>query len=889
MKTRNALFLSSIFLLLATFAFAQTFLNLVKSGTAAQIEAALRAGATIDQRDANGETALMYAAVFNRDPEVVSVLIAAGAEVEDRDNDGYTALMWAARNSDNPAIVSALVKAGAAVEGRNKNDATALMLAAGNNVNPAVMSALLDAGAKVQTEDANGGTPLLYAVETNQNPDIVSTLLKAGVPVQARDRSGLSVLMHAASFSQNPGVISVLINAGAKIDERDGSSNTALIYAAARNMNPALVSALVTAGADIDARNNEGMTPIMMAGRYNGNPEVISALIRQGAKITDRDREGETTLHHAAANNRNPQMISALVRAGSIVDEPDVYGRTALAVAASYTKNPEVIEALLAAGADAKKKDNQGKTAFDRAGENPSLDGTKARWDLDVTRALAKGLLIVQYRFYDIFPVFYGYYDTHPLGQVVIINTLDKPVSGVTMSFFVREFMDAPRQGSVPVTLLPNEPATVDLFAVFQPRILQVTENMKVVAEVTLEYIDNGQPQKKVIQRTLPILKRNALNWDDTRKAGAFVSPSDPTVLRFAKNVSSAVSGRTNPALDPNLTLAIAMHDALRLFGLAYSLDPIPVLTPNRNVADFIQFPRQTLDNRSGKCSDLSVLYSSLLEAVGVETAFITTPGHIFIAVALGMNEEDARRFFGTPDDLIFQEGKVWLPLEVTLREGDFLTAWGRGAQEWREDKAKDQAALYPLHEAWKSFEPVALPGPEPVVSPPTARDIAALVQDDIAGFVTKETSERVAALQEQIAKDNGAPRPVNDLGVLYARYGMWDRAEAQFTTALLKREYVPALVNLGNIAFVKGDIRKALKFYERANKENPASAAALLGLARSYGASGDFSSARQAYRALKSVDPDQANRLAYLDKPVDPSTRASDADRIQGLLWEQE
>lgn len=703
---RRASVIALIFLLFGTLVFGQNIFDLAKSGTAAQVQAALGAGARADQRDADGETLLMYASAFNQDPAVTAALIAAGAVVEDRDTNQFTALMWAARNNNNPDVVLALLKAGGMVEDKNADQATALMLAAGNNGNPAVISALLAAGANVDDRDAKGCTPLFFAAESSHNLEIISVLLKAGASIDRKDNSGLSILMHAAGSCETPAIISALVGAGAKIEEQDSYADTPLMFAASRNMNPSILEALIAAGADVQARNKDGMTPIMIAGQFNGNPEIISVLAKAGARITDRNKEGDTSLHFAAANNPNPSMVSALVKAGATVDEPDAFGRTALIVAAMYTKTPEVIEALLAAGADPKKKDNQGKTAFDHALENNSLDGTKARWELDVTHSLAKGLLIVQDRFYDIFPVFYGYYDTHPLGQVVIINTTDKPVSGVRMSFFVKEFMDAPRDCPVPSTLQPGEPATADLFAIFQPRILQVTENMKVEAEVTLEYVENGQPQKKVIRRTFPILKRNALNWDDTRRAAAFVSPSDPTVLRFAKNVSAAVSGKTNTALDGNLTLTIAMHDALRLFGLAYSQDPIPVLTPNKNVADFIQFPRQTLENRSGKCSDLSVLYSSLLEAVGVETAFITVPGHIYIAVALGMSEEEARKSFDNPGDLIFKDGRVWLPLELTLRDGDFLTSWERGAREWRENKEKNQAALYPLHEAWKSYEP---------------------------------------------------------------------------------------------------------------------------------------------------------------------------------------
>ena len=917
---RKTVSLSLVFLIVGTFGFAQSFLNLARSGTVAQIQAALDAGARIDQCDSDGETPLMYAAAFNQDPSVIYALIEAGASVEDRDNDQFTALMWAARNNSNPAVVLALLKAGASVEDRDRDQSTALMMAAGYNSNLAVLSALLAAGAKADDRNGTNATALmmaagnntnpsvisallaagptiddenmalLCAVETNMNPVVVSVLLKSSAGIETKDPSGLSLLMHAASFSKSPAVISALIAAGAKIEERGGStSETALMFAAQNNMNVSVIETLLDAGADVQASNSAGMTPILMAGGYNGNPEVISLLIKSGAKISDRNRAADTALHFAAANNTNPAMISTLVKAGAEVDEPDIDGRTALIVAAQNTKTPAVIEALLTAGADPKRKDNEGRIAFDYAKENKSLEGTKARWDLDITHSLSKGLLIVQDRFYDIYPAFYSSYDTHPLGQVVIMNTTDKPVSGVRMSFFVKEFMDAPQDCPVPSTLQPNEPATVDLFTVFQQRILQVTENMKVNAEVTLEYIENGQPQKKVIWRTFPVLKRNALNWDDTRKAAAFVSPSDPTVLRFAKNVSFAVGGKTNPAIDRNLTLAIAVHDALRLYGLSYSQDPIPALTVNSNVADFMQFPRQTLENHSGKCGDLSVLYSALLEAVGVETAFITTPGHIFIAVALGMGEEEARKFFDDPGELIFQNGKVWLPLELTLLEGDFLKSWREGAQEWRENMEKGQAAMCLLHEAWKSYEPVAFPGVESAINPPAAKDIVQRVQNETASFVKEEISTREATLQGQIAKEKDSSRPLNALGILYARYGMWDRAEAQFSAALAKQEDFHVLVNFGNLFFVKGDAKKASIYYARASQKNPASASALLGLLRCYEASGDQLAEKKTYEKLKTIDAGLAVQFAYVENLDTGPTRASEVGKIREMPWEEE
>ena len=49
----------------------------------------------MNARDKNGCTPLIWAAVFNENPEVTKVFIDAGANVNARDKDGYTPLMYA--------------------------------------------------------------------------------------------------------------------------------------------------------------------------------------------------------------------------------------------------------------------------------------------------------------------------------------------------------------------------------------------------------------------------------------------------------------------------------------------------------------------------------------------------------------------------------------------------------------------------------------------------------------------------------------------------------------------------------------------------------------------------------------------------------------------------
>ncbi len=205
----------------------------------------------------------------------------------------------------------------------------------------------------------------------------------------------------------------------------------------------------------------------------------------------------------------------------------------------------------------------------------------------------------------DVYPVFYSYYDNHPIGTAVLHNSERSAADNISVSVYVKEFMDNPKIISVPGKLAPGADENVDLYGLFTQNILKNSEATKVSARITIDYTVNGKPVEKVHDQTLRVLDRNALTWDDDRKAAAFVSAKDPTAMLFAKNVQSIVNNQASAALDQTLLLAMAIHDSLTLYGLTYSLDPIPTFTSNNQVADYIQFPLQTLQYKGGKVQRL--------------------------------------------------------------------------------------------------------------------------------------------------------------------------------------------------------------------------------------------------------------------------------------------
>jgi transglutaminase-like putative cysteine protease len=495
------------------------------------------------------------------------------------------------------------------------------------------------------------------------------------------------------------------------------------------------------------------------------------------------------------------------------------------------------------------------------------------------------GLEMGKFTVSDIYPVFYKYYDNHPIGTAVLHNFEGSSVENVAVSVYVKDFMDNPKETIVPGKLAPGAEAAVDLFGLFNKAILANAEVTKVSASITLRYSLGSREVKRDYVQTVRVLDRNALTWDDTAKAAAFVSAKDPTAVKFAKNVASMVSGAANTSLDRNLLMAIAIHDALTLYGLTYSSSPIPVFTTDKQVADSIQFPSQTLEYKGGKCSDFSVLYASMLEAVGIETAFITIPGHIYLAVGLAMTPEDARTFFQRPDNLVFKGDKVWLPLEITLRDGGFLKAWDMGAKEWIENTSKKTAGFVSIRDSWKTFEPVGYAASAADIKIPDQGRLSALFASEMQAFIAGEMGPRESALLSQIAKAADKTKLQNSLAVLHSRYGLVDKGEKEFQQILATVEYLPALINLGNIYFLQGKLENAAEMYDRAYKKAPANTTVILCVARVNHAQENYTLARKSFVELQTRDPQLAGKFAYLGLRGEEATRAADAAQVRGIV----
>ncbi len=489
-----------------------------------------------------------------------------------------------------------------------------------------------------------------------------------------------------------------------------------------------------------------------------------------------------------------------------------------------------------------------------------------------------------------VFAILYSTYAKTPFASVRIINNEDAAVSGVTVSFYQSRYMSRPKVCGRFARLKAGASVSADLTAYFNEGILDLTEKTDMQTEVSVEYLYFGQKRQRTMTLSLPVYGRNALTWEDDRRAAVFVSATEPAAQRFAKYAASAVRSELRAEVPLNLQYAIAVFEALGQAGMQYVVDPNSAYADNAGSAsvDFLQFPYQTLAYRGGDCDDLSILVCSMLEALDIRTAFLTIPEHICIAFDTGLKSYEAKKYIPDMDAAIVRgDGSVWLPLEVTLTGGGFRKAWHTAAAEWQTAARQGRAAFFPIREAWELYAPVNIPDAEPQSGVPDTGAVGEAFRRSLDRYVSDLIAPAVKTLESEIAAKQ-SPELYNKLGILYGRFGLFEKADAQFKRAA-QSGYAPAIINRAHAYFVQAEYGKALALYEGALQKDAANPAALFGAARCRYELYDFDECRELYARLSAVDAACAARAPYLNSLETAEGRSfSLRERGSRIEWDE-
>jgi hypothetical protein len=498
-----------------------------------------------------------------------------------------------------------------------------------------------------------------------------------------------------------------------------------------------------------------------------------------------------------------------------------------------------------------------------------------------------------------LFAAMQSYYAQNPMGSVTIENTERYDLEDVEVAFMQAGYMDTP----TPAKSIPSLPAgsseSIDLFATFNGNVFETEGITPLNGEVIVSYTARGRPVEQRYAISYELHDKNALTWDDDRKVAAFITPSDSAVRNYASHVRRIHRDVTNEFISEPLQYAAQAYNALAEIGILYQPDPTSPFTQvqeNTVAVDSINLPRETLTRLTGDCDDITVLFNTMLESVGFETAFVTTPGHIYSAVNTGVAAADFGRVHPDRDLLLEVDGEIWVLVEITLiGRATFMEAWTTGISEFRQYADQtDLRGFYPTSPAQQVFRPVALTQTDLGLQYGDSDAIVSRFEQDF-----QTMSRSILSPFERQAREQDTERAWNRFGIMAAQVGNFDVARGAFENALSRdRRYLNAQLNLGSVLYLDENFTNALATFEEAERtiagerrvRSSTELKVFLNLSKTHYELENFDEAREYFSRAEEVDEQEVARYSYLGSVSDTGgARASEAGGEPILFFDEE
>lgn len=324
-----------------------------------------------------------------------------------------------------------------------------------------------------------------------------------------------------------------------------------------------------------------------------------------------------------------------------------------------------------------------------------------------------------------ILPVFYEYYNENPTLKIKVHNKERFPISKIKVNMKKTSITDKYKI-TLPVYIEAGETSEIIIPIKFKDSILKQTKLNTENLNITLNYKAGSATRSKNVVISLKTYSRNSFVWqtlledeneaffnkvitENDGKVSVFVNPSDQNMIKLSHEIQNKYEDELGfDNINYNLKAIYKVVSYLQSRNIQYQIDPNSIPYDSQDITvDYLKFPAETLQSGFGDCDDLSLLCAQLMESAGVKCAFVTVPGHIFIAADSGMTEKEINSLFNDTSMFIEYNGSYYVPIEVTVCNKGFGYSWKMGIKEW--DKYENEREFYPLEESWKQFRPVKI------------------------------------------------------------------------------------------------------------------------------------------------------------------------------------
>ena len=465
-----------------------------------------------------------------------------------------------------------------------------------------------------------------------------------------------------------------------------------------------------------------------------------------------------------------------------------------------------------------------------------------------------------------IFRSLHRYYEAKPFVKTNIKNISDSELP-VEVSLYLPTMMESPYSESI--ILPPKSDEEYEIGVSFSSDVLSSAKaafDNLVQPEIKVSYKQDGE--EKTTQKKLEssyVLGKGKLTWSDPEMIASYFTTQDVVVDKFARtNVQAYAEVLKKYFGKSNLGKAIILYDALGTFGLVYNVDPsTPFLqiSDDKSAFDTVKYPWELLDDKIGDCDDLTTLYSTLLNNLGIETMFLDVfkpgEGHVFLMFDSGVSPDDVDRMFLDRNEVAIVENKVWIPVEATLVGKSFFSAWKQGSLKYTQMKADQFINEINMTKAMAKYLPGSITPEEVYIPEPTG----------ISELLTEDMKQYTKWLEQVVYKaiDNKLESADDyyDAAVLFMEFGQYKRAKENLESAVQLQPIFPDAINTIGVCYTKeGDYKKSIEYYEQALMQQSNHPGYMLNICISHFMMGDKGIAKQKYDEVVLLDPVFAGKL---------------------------
>lgn len=274
----------------------------------------------------------------------------------------------------------------------------------------------------------------------------------------------------------------------------------------------------------------------------------------------------------------------------------------------------------------------------------------------------------------EIYPTQSENYLDNPFAIGKIVNLTDEKVS-IKPSSFINE-LNSEKIYSPIISVEPFDTIDVPFFTIISDEKNNI-EKRKIAQTNFYVTTISDEPDDEIKK---PILINDKNSWNGiVNDLRHFVKSEIDYSHNFAKKIlkeNKDSLSETNLSIEQFKNIKTLFNSIVK--NMSYVSD-------RRATSEYVQFPSETIKIKGGDCDDLSVCFSSVLESVGIQTAFIDykpygSIGHVCLLVNTSLEPSQAelitindRKYF-TRKNVTGKE-EIWLPLEMTVFTS-FEDAW---------------------------------------------------------------------------------------------------------------------------------------------------------------------------------------------------------------------